>query len=171
MDAATLYRRAMTDERRVPGDHPYRAELEAEKAGWYEIVDLVRSLTPDECLQPGYYDDPAWTVRDLVAHLGTWLAQAQVQFEQIAAGTFVAQAVDVDGLNAALLGAMADQPWDVCWAQANSARTMMIEAWYSLGAPSEDAAWWVRKAGNDHYAEHLARLREWVADLAARRAN
>ena len=40
----------------VPGprsDHPYAAEIEAERDGWYELVDLVRSLTPEECLEPG----------------------------------------------------------------------------------------------------------------------
>ena len=45
---------------------------------------LVRSLTPEECLEPGYQRDPDWTVRDVVAHLGTWLAEAQVQFERMA---------------------------------------------------------------------------------------
>jgi hypothetical protein len=53
-----------------PG-HPYAAELEAELRGWYEVANLVRSLTPGECLEPGYQRDPDWTVRDVVAHLGT----------------------------------------------------------------------------------------------------
>ena len=56
---------------------PYAAEVEAERAGWYELAELVRSLTPQECLEPGYYVDPPWTVRDLVGHIGTWLAEAE----------------------------------------------------------------------------------------------
>ena len=71
-------------------DHPFAAEIEAERRGWYEVADLVRSLTPAECLEPGYYHDPDWTVRDVVAHLGTWLAEAEVQLEQINAGTYEA---------------------------------------------------------------------------------
>jgi hypothetical protein len=55
----------------APAGHPYRAEIEAERQGWHEVVSLVRSLTPVECLVPGYYRDPDWTVRDIVAHLGT----------------------------------------------------------------------------------------------------
>src|SRR3990172_11120729 len=47
----------------------------------------VRLLTPEECLDPGYHRDRDWTVRDVVAYLGTWLAEAQVQFERIRAGT------------------------------------------------------------------------------------
>ena len=64
----------------APAGHLYAAEVEAERRGWYEVLALVRSLTPHECVEPGYYRDPDWTVRDVVAHLGTWLAEAQVQF-------------------------------------------------------------------------------------------
>ena len=149
--------------------HPYSAEIEAERQGWYEIVDLVRSLTPDECLEPGYWRDPDWTVRDVVAHLGTWQAKAQQQFERITAGTYAPHEVDVDALNAELLAAMSGQPWDVAWVQANSARTRMVQEWWLLQKPFNDAAWWIRKSGCDHYAEHLSRLREWTADVISRR--
>ena len=104
-----------------PAGHPYAAEVEAERRGWYEVLALVRSLTPRECIEPGYYRDPDWTVRDVVAHLGTWLAEAQVQFERITAGTYEGHDVDIDGLNAALLDAMAGQPWEVAWLQAQAA--------------------------------------------------
>ena len=56
-------------------------------------------LTPEECLEPGYYRDPDWTVRDVVAHVGTWLAEAEVQLEQIKVGTYEGHEVDIDGLN------------------------------------------------------------------------
>lgn len=153
-----------------PPDHPYAAEIEAERSGWYELVDLVRSLTPAECLEPGYYRDPDWTVRDVVTHLGTWLAEAQVQFERVGAGTYEGHDVDVDVLNAAFLAAMRDQPWDVAWVQANAGRSRMIAEWYALAEPTEETAWWIRKSGGDHFAEHLGRLREWTAELIARRS-
>lgn len=144
-------------------------QADVERRGWYEVVQLVGSLTPEECLEPGYYEDPAWTVRDVVAHLGTWLAQAALQLERIRAGTYEGHDVDIDGLNAVFLEAMADQPWDVAWVQANAGRTIMLQAWYELAEPSEDAAWWIRKSAAEHFAEHLPRLREWVGELRARR--
>jgi hypothetical protein len=149
--------------------HPYAREIDAERLGWYEVTTLVRSLTPAECLVPGYQRDPDWTVRDVVAHLGTWLAEAETQFEQINAGTYEGHDVDIDGLNAIFLAAMADQPWDVAWTQATSGRTRMIQEWHALREPSDEAAWWIRKSGVDHYAEHVDRLRSWVAELLARR--
>ena len=112
----------------TPTIYPYAAEIDAERVGWYELADLIRRLTPDECLVPGYYRDPDWTVRDLVAHVGTWLAEAEVQLEQINAGTYEGHDVDIDGLNAAMLEAMHDQPWSIAWVQANAARTRMLQA-------------------------------------------
>lgn len=153
----------------APPRHPYLAEIELEREGWYAVAALVRSLTPAECVVPGYYRDPDWTVRDVVAHLGTWLAEAQVQFERLRAGTYDGHDVDIDALNAALLEGMAGQPWEVAWNQANSARTRMLEAWRALSAPDDEAAWWVRKAAAEHYAEHLDRLRAWTAELIGRR--
>jgi hypothetical protein len=153
-----------------PVDHPYAADIEAERRGWYEIVDLVRSLTPDECLEPGYQRDPDWTVRDVVAHVGTWLAEAQVQFERMNAGTYEGHDIDIDALNAALLKAMDGQPWVVAWVQANAGRTRMIEEWWRLRDTSDESAWWIRKSGSEHYAEHLDRLHEWCDELIQRRA-
>ena len=42
---------------------------------------------------------------------------------------------------------MAGQPWEVAWVQANAGRTRMLEEWYALREPSDEAAWWIRKAG------------------------
>ncbi len=147
----------------------YALDIDAERESWYEIASLVRSLTPAECLEPGYQRDPDWTVRDVVGHLGRWLAQAQVEFERIGAGTYDGHEIDVDALNALYLAAMAGQPWEVAWVQAVAARTRMVQGWALLREPSDEAAWWIRKAGVDHYAEHLGRLREWVAELVERR--
>jgi hypothetical protein len=149
----------------------YATEIEAERQDWYELAGLVRSLTPAECLVPGYYRDPNWSVRDVAGHLGTWLAEAEVQLERITAGTYEGHDVDIDALNATFLEAMGDQPWDVAWTQANAGRTRMLQAWYELREPTDEAAWWVRKSGPEHYGEHLPRLRDWVAELIDQRAS
>jgi hypothetical protein len=151
-------------------DHPYAAEIEAERRGWYELAALMDSLTPEECLLPGYYLDPDWTVRDLAAHLGPWLAEAEIQLERLTAGTYEGHDVDIDALNAAFLGAMRDQPWNVAWTQANAGRTRMLQEWYALCEQTDEAAWWLQKSGPDHYLEHLTRLRAWVDELIGRRS-
>jgi hypothetical protein len=45
----------------------------------------------------------------------------------------------------------------------------MVEEWWLLNRPTDEAAWWIRKSGSDHYAEHLDRLRKWTAELKGRR--
>jgi len=150
-------------------DHPDLEAMESERVRWYEFTALVRQLRPDECLEPGYYAEPAWSVRDLVGHIGTWLAEAEIQLQQINAGTYEGHEVDVDALNAAFLEAMRDQPWEVASVQAQAGRTRMLREWYDLTAPNDEATWWLRKSGADHLDDHLDRLRAWVDELIARR--
>ena len=150
---------------RTSADQPVPEWIESERNGWYQLTRLVRSLSPAERLLPGYYTSPDWTVRDLVGHVGTWLAEAEVQLERIRGGTYEGHDIDVDALNATFLQAMRDQPWEVVWIQANAGRTRMLQALAQLGEPVAEAAWWIRKAGGDHYAEHLGRLREWVREV------
>ena len=148
-----------------PPDHPYLAEIELERERWEELIGLCRSLNLDERLAPGYYRDPDWSVKDMVAHIGTWLAEAEIQLFRIAAGTYVEEVLDVDALNDQFLNALRDHPWDVCWNQLLAARSQMIGAWTKLSVRTAAADAWVHKSGAAHYAEHLPRLREWVAEL------
>lgn len=148
-----------------PLGHPFDAEIGDERAGWHEVLDLVHSLDPADIVKPGYFRDPDWSVADLVAHLGTWLAEAGIQLERIGAGTYEARDVDIDALNAEFRAAMLGQPWEVILTQAQASRNRMLESWYALPTRSDAAAWWVAKAGADHYREHLGRLRAWVATL------
>jgi len=143
--------------------------MAAEREGWYRVERLIRSLTPAECMVPGYFHDPDWTVRDLAAHLGTWLAEAGSQFERMTGGTYAGHDVDIEAMNASFLVAMADQPWDVAWILATSGRSRMLVAWTTLTQPTDEAAWWIHKTGSEHYAEHLDRLEAWVAELIGRR--
>ena len=49
------------------------------------------------------------------------------------------------------------------------ARSMMVQDWHALRQPTDEAAWWIRKSGVEHYGEHLGRLHEWVDELVSRR--
>lgn len=146
-------------------DHPYWAEIDRERALWAEIATLCRSLDADERVRPGYFRDPDWSVKDLVAHLGTWMAEAEVQLLRIEAGSYVEEPLDIDGLNAQFLEAMRDQDWATAWAQAVSGRAQMLTVWGRLRERTEAADRWVRKAGAEHDDEHLPRLRAWIAEL------
>ena len=147
----------------VPTD--YRSEVDLEHAHWSEIGALVRLLSRDERIVPGYFRDPEWTVKDLVAHLGVWLAEAATELTNIAANAYEPRDLDVDMRNAETLAAWRDEPWDVVWGHAVAGRANMLQRWFALRAPSDPADLWVRKAGAEHYGEHLPQLRAWVAEL------
>jgi len=153
----------------APRNHPFDAEIEAERAGWEELLELIRSLDPAEVVQPGYYRDPDWSVADVVAHLGAWLAEAGIQLRRIEAGTYRPRELDIDALNDEFRTALSGQPWEVIFTQAQASRHRLLDVWYGLPWRTEAAAWWVAKAGAEHYREHLGRLREWVSELRARR--
>src|SRR5258708_4951409 len=67
----------------VGPDHPYLAEIELERESWTELIAICRSLEPEERLLPGYYRNPDWSVKDMVAHLVTWLAEAGIHLFRI----------------------------------------------------------------------------------------
>jgi hypothetical protein len=147
----------------IPQD--YLAEVDLEYARWSEISALIHLLTPDERLAPGYFRDPDWSIKDLLAHLGAWLEEAATQLTNIAARSYEPHDVDVDARNADVLATARNEPWERLWSQATVARSFMLQHWFAQRAPSEAANWWVRKAGAEHYGEHLPRLRAWVAQL------
>ena len=146
-------------------DQSLIAEIDLERARWAEITALTEMLTPGERLAPGYFSDPDWSAKDLIAHLGMWLTEAETQLINIAANSYEPHEFDADRRNAATLAALKDQPWDVVWTQATGARIWMLQAWFALREPPDAAIQLVRKAGAEHYGEHLDRLRAWVAEL------
>ena len=159
--------RTIVDVSPVPAelDPAIAAEVELEASRWAEIRTLVDALTPVERSAPGYFVDPAWSVKDLIAHLGWWHAQARSELLKIATRMYVPHDFDVHGRNANILAARKHEPWDLVWTDATAARIWMLEAWFGLSGRSTDASQWVRKAGAEHYGEHLGRLREWTAEL------
>lgn len=140
------------------------AELAQERAGWDEISRLIDSLSHDDVVRPGYFRD-GWSVKDMLGHLGTWMAEAGMVLEQVRFGTYRVDEIDIDALNARFLEAMRDVPMAVVRAQASASRARMLRYWAALPERTPDAEAWVRKAGPEHYDEHLPRLREWVAEI------
>jgi hypothetical protein len=131
---------------------------------WTELRGLIDGLPADQVEKVGYFDE-GWSAKDLIGHIGSWLAEAGVVLERIRAGTYRPEEIDIDATNARFFDLMHDVAYRDVQAQAVSARTRMLQAWRSLPEPSPEADRWISKAGPDHYAEHLPRLKEWVAQL------
>lgn len=140
-------------------------ELIAEEARlWAELHGLVDSLPGEKLNEPGYFAE-GWTAKDLVAHIGSWLAEAGVVLERIRFGTYRPEEIDIDATNQAFYKLMHDVAFTDVRAQAFAAHSRMLQAWRSLPEGSPEADRWISKAGPEHYAEHLPRLQEWVEEL------
>ncbi len=138
--------------------------LAHEASTWSEVHGLIDSLTPAEAGKPGYYRE-GWTAKDALGHIGAWLAEAGIVLEQINAGTYRLDEIDVEPMNVRFLDALRDVPYDDIRAHASAARTRMLQALRALPEVTDEALRWVRKSGPDHYREHLPRLRAWIDEL------
>ena len=143
-------------------------DLAGEAEAWHRLHDVIDRITPEMAAEPGYFEE-GWTAKDAVAHLGTWMARGGTMLRQIAAGTYREGEIDVDAENQRFLDAMRDVPLETVHLQAAAAHGELLSAWAQLPEITVEAAYWVRKAGPEHYAEHLPRLEHWVDELARRR--
>lgn len=142
-------------------------ELPGEAEAWRRLHAAIDRITPDIASEPGYFEE-GWSAKDAIAHLGTWMAQGARTLRQIAAGTYREGELDVDAENARFLEAMRDVPLETVHLQAAAAHGELLSAWAQLPEVTPAAASWVRKAGPEHYAEHLPRLEAWLEELERR---
>lgn len=148
----------------VPTSSSKRELLAEEERLWTELHQLVDSLPEDRVEEPGYFVE-GWSAKDLVAHIGSWLAAAGAVLERIRFGTYRPEEIDIDAMNERFYDAMHTVPFPVVRAQGIASRNRMLRAWASLLEDSAEADRWIAKAGPEHYADHLPRLREWVREL------
>jgi hypothetical protein len=142
-----------------------RALVEDERRCWGEFQALLASLSPEQAERPGYFLE-GWSAKDLLAHVAGWLAEAGQVLEQVRVGSFTGRDMNIEGRNAVFLEANRPQPLRVVHAEAYAARTRLLQEVGQLVGVTAVADLWLRKAGPEHYAEHLPRLREWVKQLA-----
>jgi hypothetical protein len=142
--------------------------IREEDEGWAELRGSVRGLPEDLVLEDGY--QPEWSVKDLLAHLACWMAEAAQTLQQMRMGTYEDPKLDTDQVNARFYEACRDLDLHDVWAQLHSARGRMLEELDLLpeNRLDEHAISWFRDSGVEHYREHLPRLREWLDQLAAR---
>ncbi len=146
-----------TDQRELPG----------EAESWNRLHAIIDRVTPDIAELEGYFEE-GWTAKDAIGHLGAWMARGATVLRQIASGTYREGEIDIDAENARYLDALRDIPLDTVHLQAAAAHGELMRAWTQLPEITPEAMYWVRKAGPEHYAEHLPRLESWVEELTQR---
>jgi len=146
---------------------PTKGELcRAEDAGWNRFRVLVDAVPPRFVDEPGFNQE--WSVKDMIAHVGCWQAQAVQVFERIRMGTYVAERLDIDAMNREFVEANRPLPPATVRVEAAAARTRMLQEFDALPEISPAAQEWFVENGAAHYEEHARRLQEWVEELQGR---
>jgi hypothetical protein len=140
-----------------------RELLEKDDLGWTELRSLIDGLTPAQLEERGYQED--WSVKDLMAHIGSWYAEAGIMLERMRMGTYVRESLDVDGLNSRWFETWRDKDLPTVKTELMAARARMLEEWDRLADANEEARRWFYESTAEHYDDHVPRLREWVAEL------
>jgi mycothiol maleylpyruvate isomerase-like protein len=140
--------------------------LREEDQAWAELRAVTDPLTPQQLSEDGYYED--WSGKDLLAHLGSWLAEAATILEQIRMGTHAGWDEDEDEINRRWWEAWREEDLSAVKAHLHSGRGRMLQEWELLSPDlvTDKAVEWFRDSGVLHYREHLPRLQEWAAGFA-----
>jgi hypothetical protein len=131
-----------------------------EDTRWAELCEVLESVPRDRLLEPGLTED--WTPKDLMAHLGCWMAEAANMLEQMRFGTYESTKLDLDAINASFYEATRDQSLRDVWAEMEAARTRMFQEWDALTEVTADAEEWFVESGPAHIDEHLPQLRSFL---------
>ena len=146
-----------------------KAEMvQREDEAWARFEGVIESLTEEQAVEPGYYAVDGWSVKDLIAHVGSWMAEASNMLERMRFGTYAPDARDTDDLNKEFFEANRDLPLDVVRAECHSARTRILQEWDALPQLTTEAVEWFEESAAKHCAEHQPRLEEWAAELQTR---
>jgi hypothetical protein len=139
--------------------------LRREDEAWAELHELLSGLTPEELDEDGYY--PGWSVKDLMAHYGDWMAEAATMLERIRLGTYSGWDGDTDTLNREWHRAWRGADLGAVTAHLHAARARMLEEWRLLPAEAldDEAREWFLDSSAGHNEDHLPRLREWIGEL------
>jgi hypothetical protein len=140
--------------------------LTAEEAGWRALHATFDRLTPGLMERPGLTDD-GWTAKDLVFHVGAWLAECGLQLERIRMGTYTDPDQDTDELNRRFVEISRTMDLDTVFAELHAARNRALQAFGELPEVTPDAWEWFEESGPLHYEEHRKELEAWADQLLA----
>ena len=133
--------------------------LAGEQRAW-EVLHAAVHAVDQQTAEIAYSDD--WSVKDCVAHVACWQAEAATMLAQMRQGTYEGWEEGAeDEINARFQESCRTLSWDEVLAQIHAGRSRMLEELDLLPERLLDAeaeSWFV-ESGAEHYEEHLADLR------------
>jgi hypothetical protein len=134
--------------------------LREDDEAWMQLHDVLERLTPEQMTEPGLTEE--WTVKDLLAHFGCWMAEAAHVLERIRLGTHERTTIDVDAMNLTFYDACRELDLFAVKCGFQSSRVRMLQEWYLLPEITPVADEWFRESGPEHIREHMGDLERFV---------
>jgi hypothetical protein len=142
-------------------DPQLESMLLEEDQGWRRLHVLLRSIPTHRLDEPTVTTD-GWSPKDVMFHIGAWLAEAARQLERMRGGTYRPQEGTVDELNRAWFALSRTLDVPTARAELESARVIAREALGALPLLTTDARGWFEESAGLHYAEHVVDLERWL---------
>ena len=139
-----------------------RELVDREDAAWTELHEAVDAFGPEQLESPTLNEE-GWSPKDVIFHIGAWLAKAGLQLERMREGTFVEPELDTDELNARWLEVSRGVDVETAKAELFSSRTRLLQALEELPEITPQAQEWFEESGDLHYLDHLPELRAALA--------
>jgi hypothetical protein len=138
--------------------------LAEEEQGWQRLQTRLLSITPERFEEPTLTSE-GWSPKDVVFHVGAWLADCTRVLEQIRHGTFdraAEDALDIEQINAE--GFAKSYTMDVLDVRVmcESARNEARVTFGTLLEVTPEAWEWFEESGPLHYAKHVEDLEAWL---------
>jgi hypothetical protein len=135
--------------------------LREEDDGWTSLHGVLGSI-PKERLEEGGVTDDGWSPKDVMFHVGAWLAEAARQLERMRVGTYVVEGDSVEDRNRAWFELSRTLDVPTARAELESSRVIAREALAALPELSPEAREWFEESAGLHYAEHVPDLVRWL---------
>ena len=135
--------------------------LGREDEAWRRFAETVRAVPADRRDVEGVV--PGWTVHDLVWHVGYWAGYAADVIERDRAGETDLEPAGSELEEAEILATGRGMTWDEVVRRLEQGHDRVRAAFSSSPDPGETAVEWFRDDTFDHYDEHTAEIRAFVA--------
>jgi hypothetical protein len=139
--------------------------LDREDEGWRRLQAVFARVPADRFETPGVTPE-GWSPKDLMFHVGAWLAECGRVLDQMKDGTFRSEEFSehgiIDRMNAAWFERSKEMGASDVRVLFESARVRARDSFGTLGEITPDAWEWFDESGPLHYEGHVNDLEAWL---------
>ena len=136
-----------------------------EEAGWARLLDVFASI-PDDRFEEPTVTPEGWSPKDVMFHVGYWMADCADVLERITAGTWDGGEDETPATIEATNREGSNDPRTMSVAEArggfHDGRRRMLAAFRALDEVTPGAWEWFEESGPLHYAKHVEDLAAWL---------